>query len=61
MNIAWLSLLIEVANSGVAFEDPRIGYVEVQIDRDVWDRIQAVKASVPFSDYPTSKGPMKLA
>lgn len=35
-------LLREVADSGVAFEDPRIRYVDVQIDGDTWDEIRAL-------------------
>lgn len=34
-------LLREVADSGVAFDDPRLSWVEVQIDRDVWQRLVA--------------------
>lgn len=34
-------LLREVAQSGVEFDDARIGWVTVQIDRDVWDEIVA--------------------
>ena len=33
-------LLGEVANSGVEFEDDRVRYVTVQIDRDTWDDLQ---------------------
>ena len=33
---AWESTMREIANSGVSFEDERIGYVEVQISRDIW-------------------------
>lgn len=32
-------LLRDVADSGVAFEDGRINYLEVQIDRDTWEQI----------------------
>lgn len=38
-------LLAEVAASGVSFEDERVGYVEVQIDRDTWTEIAAVTAT----------------
>jgi hypothetical protein len=34
------NLLREVAASGVVFEDERVGYVEVQIDRDTWLELQ---------------------
>jgi hypothetical protein len=57
VNIEWLSLLVEIANSGV--ESETRSYRVVQIDNDVWERIQAVKASVPFSDYPHPQGPMR--
>ena len=33
-------LLREVAHSGVELEDPRIGYVTVQMDRETWLEIQ---------------------
>lgn len=33
-------LLEEVAHSGVSFEDPRVSYVEVQIDRETWLRLR---------------------
>ena len=33
-------LLGEVANSAVEFEDDRVSYVSVQIDRDTWDDLQ---------------------
>ena len=33
------ALLYDVANSGVAQDNPRIGYVEVQIDRTTWAEI----------------------
>jgi hypothetical protein len=34
------ALLRDVADSGVAFEDPRIHYVEVQIDTVTWQEIR---------------------
>jgi hypothetical protein len=34
--------LREVAACGVSFEDERIGYVEVQIDRSTWERVKAL-------------------
>lgn len=42
------SLLQHVAYSGVEFDDNRMGYVVVQIDRDVWEQIQKLA--------PTTKG-----
>lgn len=42
-----LELLEDVAVSGVAFEDPRIKYVEVQLDRSTWDDIQALYSARP--------------
>lgn len=33
-------ILKEVAASGVSFEDQRVGYVEVQISRPLWEEIQ---------------------
>ena len=36
-------LLTDVANSGVSFDDERLKYVEVQIDRSTWDRLQQLK------------------
>lgn len=36
-----LDLLREIAGSGVSFEDSRIKYVEVQIDRGDWEELQA--------------------
>lgn len=35
-------LMREVAGSGVEFEDPRVGYVVVQIDRPTWDEVRDV-------------------
>ena len=37
------ALLLEVAAAGVVLDDPRIGYVEIQIDRETW---QAIRAAV---------------
>jgi hypothetical protein len=34
------ALLADVAASGVELEDERMRYVVVQLDRDVWSRIQ---------------------
>lgn len=33
-------LLKELANSAVGFDDERIGYVDVQINRETWEKIQ---------------------
>ena len=35
------ALLLEVAAAGVVLDDPRIGYVEIQIDRETWKAIRA--------------------
>lgn len=35
----------EVAGCGVEFDDPRIGYVTVQIDRQTWNELQAMRAT----------------
>ncbi len=37
------SHLYEVAASGVSFEDERVSYVEVQIDRKFWEYLQSIK------------------
>lgn len=34
------ALVERVAASGVVFEDPRVGYVEVQIDRETWEALK---------------------
>jgi hypothetical protein len=39
-DLARLDALREVAASAVTFEDPRVGYVEVQIDRATWLALQ---------------------
>jgi hypothetical protein len=36
-----VALLREVAQSGIEFDDERIGYVTVQIDRATWDALAA--------------------
>lgn len=41
---AW-QLLEDIAGSGVALEDRRLGYVEVQIDRETWAALQKDYAS----------------
>lgn len=33
-------LLKELANSAVSFDDERIGYVDVQINRETWEKLQ---------------------
>jgi hypothetical protein len=38
-------LLREIAASGVVFEDERVRYVEVQIDRDTWRELQEWRAA----------------
>ena len=40
----WREVCREVAWSGVEFDDARLKYVVVQIDRDVWERCQAALA-----------------
>ena len=35
------ALLLEVAGAGVVLDDSRIGYVEIQIDRETWLAIRA--------------------
>ncbi len=35
------ALLSEVAASGISFQDPRVRYLEVQIDCSTWDDIAA--------------------
>ena len=35
-------LLSDVFNSGVSFDDPRVRYLEVQIDRPTWNEIRKV-------------------
>lgn len=34
------ALLREVSTAGVELDDPRIGYLTVQIDRDTWNEIK---------------------
>jgi hypothetical protein len=38
------ALLLEVAEGGVEFDDPRVRYVAVQIDADTWARVKALTA-----------------
>ena len=38
------ALLLEVAEGGVEFEDPRVRYVAVQIDADTWALVKALTA-----------------
>ena len=40
---AWESTMREIANSGVEFEDERVGYVTVQIDREIWLSLSALR------------------
>lgn len=35
--------LAHIRNPGVEHDDPRVGYVTVQIDRDVWESLKAEK------------------
>lgn len=41
-------LLREVADSGALDIDARLDYVEVQVDRDTWNRVQAYR-SLPLA------------
>lgn len=41
----WLDLLADVADSGIEFEDPRISYVSVQVDRVTWDEVASCTAT----------------
>lgn len=45
-------LLLEVAQSGVEFDDPRIDYVTVQIDRVTWDALRALLSAPPAGGPP---------
>jgi hypothetical protein len=45
-------LLRDAACAGVEFEDPRIGYVVVQIDRDTWAELAPYRAALAGSDKP---------
>jgi hypothetical protein len=38
-------LLREVSNSGVSFQDPRVGYLEVQINRATWESLRSLLGS----------------
>lgn len=42
-----VDLLRDVATSGVSFEDPRVGYLEVQIDRGTWEALAAFRSRHP--------------
>ena len=35
-------ILYDVATSGVEFDDPRLDWVSVQIDRDLWNYLKEV-------------------
>ena len=41
-------MLLELSQSGVVMEDERIGYVEIQVDRETWLALQ-VWAKKQFS------------
>lgn len=47
--------LEEVAASGVSYDAGK--YVEVQIDKDTWDQVRALAASLPSAAY-TAKNPL---
>jgi hypothetical protein len=49
-------LLADVATSGVEFDDPRIGYVSVQIDRETWEALAPYRPEGQ-SFVPMLKGP----
>lgn len=42
-NVALRDLLADVAASGVSYDEPRCGYVEVQIDRETWQALADFK------------------
>jgi hypothetical protein len=42
-----VDLLRDVATAGVEFDDARLGYVSVQIDRATWDAIAHFKEQTP--------------
>jgi hypothetical protein len=37
------ALLVDVANAGLVFSDPRVSYVEIQIDAETWIELQRIK------------------
>jgi len=43
-------LLREVANSGVEHNDPRLGWVSVQIDRNTWNAMNPWREEPPLAD-----------
>lgn len=52
-----MALLREVAESGVVIDDPRLRYVEVQVDRDTWECLQrGVADGYPGPPCPTCEG-----
>lgn len=51
-----VDLLSDVATSGVEFDDPRIGYVTVQIDRETWEALAPYRPEGQ-SFVPMLKGP----
>ena len=38
------ALLRDLACSGVGFNDERLGFIDVQVDRDVWERLMEWRA-----------------
>lgn len=39
-----MEILRDVAQAGVEFDDPRVGYVTVQIDRETWEALAKYRA-----------------
>lgn len=50
-----LELLREVSTSGVEFEDDRINYVTVQIDKETWQEIQRWRTVTPAATADVSE------
>ena len=46
-------LLCDVAAAGVAFDDPHLSYVEVQVDRETWNRLAPYRRKEESNDLPT--------
>lgn len=44
-----------VAASGVEFDDPRLDYVVVQVDRDLWDDVRITSESMHTPDEQQSR------
>jgi len=42
-------LLLEIAEDAMnpVFEDPRVKYVEIQIDRDTWEKLKRIYEEAP--------------